>query len=242
MRSYDPTAEDEPEDPFGAPAWDVPWHARLPGWLLAIAMSLAWLWHVPSGGMMAWGISGAALAQGRFETIALHMVAHGGLFHILLNASALIAISGPLIARMGSPPLSWLRYVGLFILSGLSGTALYLAIHPFGSVPMLGASGAIYGLLGLLLRLPAEGGQLDPIRSPKMRAAAIGLIKDNFWLFLMLTGPALLSGQPGGLAWEAHLGGFAAGLFLGPFFLPRAPSGHEAAGQRDVVIRAGEPA
>jgi len=210
------------------------------GWLFAVAMALAWLWHIPSGGMMAWGISGAALAQGRFETIALHMFAHGGALHILMNDSALIAISGPLIARMGSPPLSWLRYMGLFVLCGLSGAALYVAIHPFGSVPMLGASGAIYGLLGLLLRLPSEGTQLEPVRSSRTRAATISLIKDNFWLFLMLTVPSLLSGQSGGLAWEAHLGGFAAGLFLGPFLLPRSSSPSDAIDHRDVVIGAGD--
>src|SRR4030095_15839380 len=150
-------SQSDPEDVDDAlepPNWPVPWHAQIPGAMLAAGMGLAWLLHIGSGGMAAWGVSGTVLAQGRLETIALHMFAHGGLLHILMNGSALVAISGPLIARLGNVPESWLRYSALFVLSGLAGMAVFLLIHPKGNVPMLGASGAIYGLLGLLLRLP----------------------------------------------------------------------------------------
>jgi membrane associated rhomboid family serine protease len=212
--------EDE-DDPFARPRWDVPWHAHVPGTLLCAAMAAAWLIAIPAGGMMAWGVSGAALAQGRFEGIALHMFAHGGPAHILMNGAALVAISGPLVARLGDLPGSWARYAALFVLSALAGAALYLLIHPHGAVPMLGASGAIYGLFGLFLRLPPEGETLMPIRSARMRRAGVQLVKDNLFLIALLTLPALLTGSGGGLAWEAHLGGFLFGLLAGPRFLPR---------------------
>ena len=204
--------------------WHVPWHAKLPGGLLAALMILVWILHIRSGGMLHWGVSGDALQHGRYVTIVLHMFAHGGLFHIAMNSLVLFAISGLLIARLGKPPASWVRYLALFALSGLAGAFAYLLVHPLGNVPMLGASGAIYGLLGLLLRLQVDSDDLVPIRSSKMQAAAIAILKDNFWLFLLLTVPPLLSGKSGGLAWEAHLGGLALGLILGPCFLPKAKS------------------
>jgi membrane associated rhomboid family serine protease len=212
------------EDEFGRAEWPVAWHAHVPAILLAAAMTAAWLIAVPSGGMMSWCLSGVALARGHFEGIALHMVAHGGLVHIVMNAIVLVAISGAIVARLGDPPASWARYAAVFVLSALAGAGLYLLIHPHGEVPMLGASGAIYGLVGLLLRLPPEGEALMPLRSARMRRAAVQLVKENLLLIVMLTLPALLSGKGGGLAWEAHLGGILFGLFAGARFLPRQPA------------------
>jgi membrane associated rhomboid family serine protease len=225
MSYLDP--EPEEDDLFPADGWLVPWHAHVPAALLAAGMTAAWLLHFPRG-MAAWGISGAALANGHYETIALHMFAHGPLFHIVMNMAALFAIGGRLVARLGPPPAAWARFLALFVLCGLAGTACFLAIHPQGNMPMLGASGAIYGLLGLLVRLPPEPGPLLSLRTERMRRVAIRLIKDNIWLFAILFLPPLLLGGhiAGGLAWEAHLGGFLFGLFAGPFFLSQ--SEHEA--------------
>ncbi|KQS01527.1 hypothetical protein ASG11_17905 [Sphingomonas sp. Leaf357] len=209
------------EEPQGIDiSWHVPWHARVPGAALIAIMTLLWLGHIRTGGMGAWGVSGAALADGRWRTVPLHMFAHGGAAHILMNGVALFVLGGPLVARMGDPPLGWPRFVALFLASGLAGMALFLAIHPYGVVPMLGASGAIYGLLGLLIRLPVEGEALMPIRSARTRKILLDLVKANAWLVVLLAIPALLLGQSGGLAWEAHLGGFLFGLFAGPWFLP----------------------
>ena len=208
--------------------WPIPWHAYVPGAALVAAMAVAWIAHmasglsawVASGGMAAWGVSGAALAEGRFETIGLHMFAHGGLAHILMNSAALFEISAPIVAGLGAGPKAWLRFLALFVLSGLAGMAFFLAVHPQGEVPMLGASGAIYGLVGLLLRQRAGGDGLVPIRSRRMRREAVRFLKDNLFLFVLLTVPALLAGQAGGVAWEAHLGGFLFGLLVAPRLFP----------------------
>lgn len=219
-------AADEPEEAVEADEgpdafrWPVPWHAYVPGSLLCAIMAVLWLTHFVSGGMADWGVSATALAAGRWETIGLHMFAHGPPFHITLNAMALYSLSGPLVARLGGWPQSWLRLLLLFVLCGLAGMAFFLAFHPRGSVPMIGASGAIYGLFGLLLRLQPASEALVPIRSPRMRRAAIDFVKDNLILVLILTLPALLTGQSGGVAWEAHLGGILFGLFVAPRLLP----------------------
>jgi membrane associated rhomboid family serine protease len=231
--SYTNPEADE-DDPFATDGWLVPWHAHVPAALLAAAMTAAWLLHFPSG-MASWGISSTALAEGHYDTIALHMFAHGPLVHILMNMSALVAISGPLISRMGQPPAAWGRYLALFVLGGLTGTACFLAVHPHGTLPMIGASGAIYGLLGLLLRLPPEPGPLLGIRTQRMGKVAVRLVKDNLWLFAILVLPPLLLRGQAGLAWEAHLGGFLFGLLAGPLFLPQGERAATATAAPDVA-------
>ncbi|MDG2532975.1 rhomboid family intramembrane serine protease [Sphingomonas sp. HITSZ_GF] len=202
----------------------LPWHVQVPGWGLGIACVLAAIWYIAThemGGMLDWGVSGAALAQGRFETLFLHMFAHSGAMHLAMNMTMLAAIGGALTARLGSPPLSWLRFLALYLLCGLAGAALYLAIHPTGTVPMVGASGALYGMFALLIRAPEAGEGALPVNSRRIRRVGWDLIKQNVFLFALLATMAWLQGAPGGLAWEAHLGGFLFGLFVGPRLLPR---------------------
>jgi len=199
----------------------LPWHVHVPSALLGAACVLAWIWCLFSDGMAGWGVSGLALSQGRFETILLHMFAHGGALHLWMNMTALAAIGGALVARLGPTPLNWLRFLLLFVLSGLAGAASYLALHPAGTVPMLGASGALYGLFGLLIRAPADGGALLSVRSGRIRRIGWDLVKQNAFLFGLLALLSWSQGGAGGLAWEAHLGGFLFGLFVGPKFLPR---------------------
>lgn len=218
-RAFD-TAADE-QDGFSI-SWPVPRAAHLPGGLLIALLAVLWITHIRSGGMADWGVSGATIAEGRFSTILLHMFAHGGAAHIAMNSLALLVLSGPLVARLGPPPGSWLRYFALFLASGLAGVAVYVGLHPHGVVPMVGASGAIYGLLGLLIRLPPEGERLMPVLSQRTKRIVIGLVKSNIWLIVILAVLPILFGQSAGLAWEAHLGGFLFGLLVGPILLPRA--------------------
>jgi len=208
---------DEPEP--------LPWHMKIPAWGLITACVVAWVWQVISqsvGGTPDWGLSGAALGQRRFETIFLHIFAHGGAMHLAMNMTMLAAIGPPLTARLGPPPLSWLRFFLLFLFSGLAGAALYLLVHPAGTVPMIGASGALYGLLGLLIRAPADGQAVLSVKSRRIRRVGWVLVKQNVFLFVLLAMMAWSNGTAGGLAWEAHLGGFLFGLLVGPQLLPRA--------------------
>ncbi|WP_404338788.1 rhomboid family intramembrane serine protease [Sphingomonas sp. MMS12-HWE2-04] len=201
------------------------WRMQAPAAVLGATCVIAWVWYNAAhqfAGMAAWGLSGVALAHGRFDTIILHMFAHGGTAHLTLNMTMLASIGGALTARLGPAPLSWLRFWLLFLLSGMAGAALYLVVHPAGTVPMLGASGALYGLLGLLIRAPVDGTDLLPVQSRRIRRVGWDLVKHNAFLFALLASMAWASGTAGGLAWEAHLGGFLFGLLAGPKLLPRA--------------------
>jgi len=202
-----------------AQQWRVRWHDYLPAAGLVITMVVAWLAHSRSGGMVNWGVSAAGLAQGRYETVALHVFAHGGLFHLLTNSLSLLEIGGLVTARLGGFVKGWTRLLGAFGLAGLSSMIFFLSFHPQGKVPMIGASGAIYGLVGLLLgiRLLEE---VEFVELKKLPYALALFIKNNvFFLILLLIGGAL-AGVAGGVAWEAHLGGFLFGLCVGPWLLP----------------------
>jgi len=203
----------------------LPWHMHVPTALLGVPIVAAWIWSLfatGSEGMSGWGVSAMALSQGRFETIFLHMFAHGGPMHLMMNLTALVGIGATLTSRLGRAPLNWLRFVSLFALGGLAGAALFLALHPAGTVPMVGASGGLYALVGLLIRTPPNGGALLSVRSMRIRRIGWDLVKENMFLFALLAVIAWTSGTAGGLAWEAHLAGFLFGMFVGPKLLPAA--------------------
>lgn len=201
-----------------------PWHTKVPTAVLGTTCVVTFLWFIVTGGVKSmgqWGLSSAALAEGRFETIFLHMFVHGSGMHLAMNMTALAGIGPLLTSRLGRPPLSWLRFLMLFFLSGLAGGALYLTLHPIGMVPMVGASGALYGLVGLLIRTPGDDGGVLAVQSRRVRRVGLELVKQNAFLFALLAVMAWTNGTNGGLAWEAHLGGFLFGLFIGPKLLPR---------------------
>ena len=197
---------------------DIPKTAHIPGLILLVLIWAAWLWHLP-GGMLDWGLSAYALANGYDRNILLHMFAHANLLHIAFNSIVLFSLSGPLMTWMGEFPASWLRYFTHYFIAGLGGGALFLALNPQGMVPMIGASGAISGLIGLAARLSAERDGLVPLFSAEMGRRIWQFAKANLWLVLLFAIPMLLGLTGGGIAWEAHLGGFLVGLLGARLFL-----------------------
>lgn len=199
---------------------------RYPGFALTGVLVALFLIHLPRGQVMwEWAVSAEILREGYWQNIILHMFAHAGWLHIAMNSLGLVAISPAVVLRLGTSPIGWLRYLLLFLLSGLAGLATFLAIHPHGDVPMLGASGAIFGLAGFTVRYPGGTYALAPLVSRETGQAIWGFVKANLILIVLLTVPALLQGESGGVAWEGHLGGFAFGLVAAPAFAPRRNSG-----------------
>lgn len=132
-----------------------------PAYLASLLLVLAYLAGLATGGPGRWGLSGQALAEGRLETLVTHMVSHAGWLHLLLNTTAMAAFSSPLIRRVGWRASGMRRLAILFLLSGLAGAALFLAVRPTGAIPMVGANGGglawethLGGLLVGLLATP----------------------------------------------------------------------------------------
>jgi len=198
----------------------VPWHAYLvPLGLVAIIIGI-WL-ALPTEVTGSWALSWNSLRQGQVLPLVLHLVAHGGWAHVGMNVAALVLLSGPLISRLGAPPLSWARYLYLFVGSGLSGAALFLLFHR-DSASMLGASGAIFGLLGALARVHPSTGEAVSIRSPRTWSLFKLFAQNHLVLFALLVVVAVLTGRSVLVAWEAHLGGLLFGFFATPLYLPRS--------------------
>lgn len=168
-------------------------------------------------------MSWSALSDGRYETVALHMITHAGLIHLAFNATALWGIVPIVVGHLGRFPRNIVRFLVFFFLSGLAGAGAFLPFHMGGTTPMVGASGAICGLLGLLWRINPEDHGVLPLFSRRTWQLTKRFIADHFWPLVMFTLPAILAHREGGVAWEAHVGGLLFGLWAGPYFLEPKP-------------------
>lgn len=174
-----------------------------------------------------------------WTSFVTHIFVHGGVVHLVINCAWLLAFGGAVATRIGSA-----RFLILTVLTGIAGAALFLAFNWGRAVPMVGASGAVSGLMGCAFRFffsglnrqslgyppehPADLPRMDLLElfTDRRAATAIGV-----WVGLNalagLIGPAITGGA--GIAWEAHLGGFIAGLLLFGLFdtgnaLPEPPN------------------
>lgn len=159
-----------------------------------------------------------------------HMFVHGDLLHLLVNSAWLLAFGTPLARRMGS-----LRFLAFSALCGIAGAVTFLVINPGLLAPMVGASGAISGMMGGLLRflfnamdyggsgLVSEGARDVPrMDLGQMLRDRRVVFTIGVWILLNF---AFSIGfgeyvEPAGIAWEAHLGGFFAGLLTFGAFDP----------------------
>ncbi len=160
----------------------------------------------------------ARLIQGEgFYTLLTSMFLHGGFMHILFNMLYLYIFGDNVENSMGS-----LRYLAFYILSGLVAAGSHLVTNPDSTVPMVGASGAISGVMGAYaVTYPrARVLVLVPIFFfiTTIRVPALFLLM--FWFITQLSsGLASLGLQVGGgIAWFAHIGGFITGAILVKFF------------------------
>ena len=201
------------EDEYGPDGATGIWPAAVLG------LAFVGQWFV--GGPEVWGLSAQALAEGRWDTPFTHMLVHGGLAHVWMNVAGVMTLTPPVLTRFGGYGRGWGRYLALFVVSGLLGAATYLALHPFGAVPMVGASGALCGLWGAAARFDPDGG-VAALSSRRVREQVVAFVRMNLILFVILFILVRLSGGVGGLAWEAHLGGFLFGLLVGHRLAPRS--------------------
>jgi membrane associated rhomboid family serine protease len=149
------------------------------------------------------------------------MFLHGGWTHILGNMWTLWIFGDNVEDRIGP-----IRFLFFYLLCGLAAGVVHCLANPQSTVPSVGASGAIAGVLGAYFVLfpYARVIVLVPILFFPLFFELPALTYLGFWaLIQVFSGTLSLAGPSdvGGVAWWAHVGGFAAGILLQFFFVRR---------------------
>jgi membrane associated rhomboid family serine protease len=152
-------------------------------------------------------------------TLLTSMFLHGGLLHVAGNMLYLWIFGNNIEDSMGR-----IRFLIFYFLCGTIAAYGHAVMNATSAVPMIGASGAVSGVLGAYLVLYPRARVLTLlifgffIRTVEVPAMFVLL----FWFFLQFVS-ALLSKEPGqGVAWFAHIGGFLAGMTLIGLFKRRS--------------------
>ncbi|CDR35222.1 rhomboid family intramembrane serine protease [Criblamydia sequanensis] len=150
-----------------------------------------------------------------FSTIFTAMFMHAGLGHLVGNMLYLWIFGDNVEDHFGK-----LKYLIFYLVSGMAATFAQLMIDPKSSIPNLGASGAIAGVLGAYILLFPKGKVNVMIGYSAVQLSALMVI--GFWFLLQFMGGfgAIASTQEGegGVAYMAHIGGFIAGLAVAFLF------------------------
>lgn len=153
-------------------------------------------------------------------TLFTSMFVHGGLFHLLGNMLYLWIFGDNVEALVGHG-----RFFFFYICCGMVATLSHVTIAPNSVVPMMGASGAISGVLGAyFLRFPRARVHVLIFFFFFIRVIRVSaLFVLGFWFVMQVfSGFGSLSVRGGGgVAWFAHIGGFVAGMVLIFFFEKR---------------------
>jgi membrane associated rhomboid family serine protease len=183
-------------------------------------------------------------------TFITYALIHGDLSHLGLNCVWLLAFGTPVARRFGA-----LRFVAFFAVTAAAGAATHIATHANAFVPMVGASAAISGFMAAAMRFAFQRsgplgliGRGDPAayRVPALPLTAV--LRDArvltflaVWFGLnLLFGIGSLSPDGGeqAIAWQAHIGGFLAGLLAFAAFDPvkSAPFGDTGGPDQTAAI------
>jgi membrane associated rhomboid family serine protease len=197
-----------------------------------VACSLVFLWQVaqdPRGQQIiayALGVVPAVLFGQRelppevyavpaTVTVFTSMFLHGGWMHLIGNMLYLWIFGNNVEDAMGH-----VRFVVFYVLCGIVAVFAHAMPHPESEIPMIGASGAISGVLGAYMLLHPHARVLVVIPLGiilhTVRLPAFWVL--GFWFGMQLLSQLFADPNSPGVAFGAHIGGFVAGLVLIPLF------------------------
>jgi len=201
---------------------------------LIVACTLIFLWQLSLGAnretaLYALGIIPAVLLGNASLDPALEMVPpaatvvtsmflHGGWMHLIGNMLYLWIFGNNVEDVMGHG-----RFIAFYLLCGIAAVFAQALPDPASTTPMIGASGAISGVLGAYLLLYPHARVLVVIpfgfyfHTTRLPASWVL----GFWFVMQLLSTVLAGSQQGGIAFRAHLGGFVIGALLIPLFKRR---------------------
>ena len=165
-------------------------------------------------------------------TLVTYAFLHGGWVHAILNSVWLLAFGSAVARRFGTA-----RFLAFFAVTSVAGAAAHLTTHWLDVIPMVGASAAVSGCMAAAIRFVFQPGaplgvfRLEeelsyrlpalPLRHVLMARRVVSFLVVWFGLNLLtgLAGEGLGFGDAV-IAWEAHIGGFLAGLLTFSYFDP----------------------
>ena len=168
------------------------------------------LGRVPPGTSVELGPGVQCVLEERNYLDALSsMFLHGGWMHLIGNMVFLWVFGNNIEDAMGHG-----RFVVFYVLCGIAAVAAQVLVSPTSPIPMVGASGAISGVLGayLLLYPKVRVHTLIFLGFYVSRVALPAYVMLGYWILLQFLGGALADVERGGVAFWAHIGGFVAGL------------------------------
>jgi membrane associated rhomboid family serine protease len=208
---------------MGIPLRDItrrPAHRPVITVLIIVANALVFLLELGGGDafVQRWSVIPADIVAGhQWITILTAMFMHGGWMHIIGNMVFFWAF-GPEIEDAMGP----FRYLAFYLLSGLVASVAQIVAGPTSTVPNLGASGAIAGVMGaFLITYPR-----DEIRTllvigwfVRLTVLPAALLIGLWFLIQLFSGiGSIASVQSGGVAYMAHVGGFVFGIVAARLF------------------------
>ncbi|MGA0867491.1 MAG: rhomboid family intramembrane serine protease [Planctomycetota bacterium] len=162
-----------------------------------------------------------------------HMWVHGSLMHLLGNIWFLHVFGDNVEDRIGRA-----RFVGFYLACGAAALVAQVVAGPASGLPMVGASGAIAGVLGAYFRLFPRARVLTLIPLGFLLTTVVwpAYAFLGIWMGIQLLSAwsEVGAGAGGGVAWWAHIGGFVAGWLLVGVFEPQPP---QAAGRASAARR-----
>ncbi len=152
-------------------------------------------------------------------TVFSSMFLHGGIVHLGANMLYLW-----IFGKSVEDTLGHTRYSLFYVLSGVAAAATQVLAAPASQVPMIGASGAVSGVLGAYLLLFPRARILTLVIFGffwRMLSVPARLVL-GFWIVLQILNGLGVLGEASGVAWFAHIGGFFAGMLLLVAVRPRS--------------------
>jgi membrane associated rhomboid family serine protease len=194
----------------------------LEGFVYQYAMIPARLTTALEGGRELARVPYSAGAPPALETIVTSMFLHGGVLHLAGNMLYLFIFGAAVEEAMGH-----LRFLAFYLISGIAAALAMAAFTPQSTVPVIGASGAIAGVLGAYFVMYPRAWitTILPIFVLVYFVEIPAIVYLLVWFVAQLY--AGVSQNPevaGGVAWWAHVGGFLVGILLGPLLATPRPA------------------
>jgi len=187
------------------PLFTAPWPAVVLSGLILVLYALQSRFDTRGDLIYSFGLNPALLSPQTLDTLVTALFLHGSWMHALFNALFGLAFASGLSRVFGTHAGGAALFSIYYLLCGVISGALYCALFPDRNVFLIGASGAISGLMGAAIRIGP--GYVLPFTDRRVVGMTLGWVVIN-----ILSAFVSIMPSSGPVAWEVHLLGYAVGL------------------------------